>query len=474
MSNLVWITLIVFALSVFFLMWRPKGMNEAVPPAIGAAVLIMAGIVTVADLYQIVHIVSGAAITILSTIVMSIVLENIGLFRWAAYNIVRRAKGSGILLYWYVILLCFLMTLFFNNDGSILITTPIIIQIVTILNLKMHEKIPYLVAGALVATASSAPIGVSNLANLIALNIVGLDLNTYTYYMFLPSMLGISSIVILLFLYFYKEIPRRISGFPPAASSPYPPDVPRGYYSLGIVEKWAHHHENRPNSTYHPLAGSAEANKETIDWWLFRVCLFLVVVIRAGFFAGSAVGIPIEWIAVFGALLLVVLRTFRIRKSPVDVLKKTPWHIILFAFSIYVIVFSLHNIGLTAFIVNHLKGLILMGDFHAVISYGLFITVMSNLLNNLPSVMIGTLALTDMGLSEHTMQVSYLANIIGSDIGSLLTPVGTLATLIWMYLLRKNNIPMKWNHYFKITLTVIPIGLFVSLVSLFLWIQIIK
>lgn len=473
MSNSVVITLIVFILSVIFLMWRPKGMNEAVPPTIGAVVLIMAGIVPVADLYKIVNIVSGAAITILSTIVMSIVLESIGFFRWAAYNIVKHAKGSGILLYWYIILLCFLMTLFFNNDGSILITTPIIIQIVTILNLKMSQKIPYLVAGALVATASSAPIGVSNLANLIALNIVGLDLNTYTYYMFVPSMLGILSIVLLLFFYFRKEIPRRIAGFPQAAPSPSVSDVPRGYYSLEIVEKWVHHRESRPGVSFHPLIESAEENKESMDWWLFRVCLFLVIVIRASFFAGSAVGIPIEWIAIFGALILIALRSFRTGKSPADLLKKTPWHIILFAFSIYVIVYSLHNIGLTAFIVAHLKDFIVTSDFHAVMGYGLFVTAMSNLLNNLPSVMIGTLALTDMGLSAHTLQVAYLANIIGSDIGSLLTPVGTLASLIWIYLLRKNKIPMKWTHYFKITLTVIPIGLLVSLFSLFLWIQII-
>ncbi|PJI52140.1 hypothetical protein CTI14_47435, partial [Methylobacterium radiotolerans] len=97
------------------------------------------------------------AVTILSTIVMSIILESIGFFRWAAVNLACKARGSGILLFWYINLLCFLMTLFFNNDGSILITTPIIIQTLTLLNLKNRQKIPYLLSGALIATGSSAP-----------------------------------------------------------------------------------------------------------------------------------------------------------------------------------------------------------------------------------------------------------------------------------------------------------------------------
>lgn len=76
------------------------------------------------------------------------------------------------------------MTMVFNNDGSILITTPIIIHIVTLLKIKPHQKIPFLISGALIATAASAPIAVSNISNLIALKIVGLSLNSYINMMF--------------------------------------------------------------------------------------------------------------------------------------------------------------------------------------------------------------------------------------------------------------------------------------------------
>ena len=79
-------------------------------------------------------------------------------------------------LYWYVQLLCSLMTLLFNNDGSILITTPILILLLRNLQLKPKQQIPYLLTGAPTATASSTPIGVSNIVNLIALEIVDISL----------------------------------------------------------------------------------------------------------------------------------------------------------------------------------------------------------------------------------------------------------------------------------------------------------
>lgn len=448
----IFITITVFCLTVLFLMWRPGGINEAIPPTIGAAIILMTGIVPLFDLLDILKIVSGASVTIISTIVMSIVLESIGLFRWAAYNMVKLSNGSGIKLFWYINLICFLMTLFFNNDGSILITTPIIIQIFGMLNLKPQQKIPYLLSGALVATASSAPIGVSNLANLIALKIVGLDLNTYALLMFVPSMLGILLITVLLFLYFRRQIPRTIKLY-------MHPDT------LTIPSNDRLH--------FHPLM-NAPADTLSIDWKLFRLCISIVILIRAGFFLGTSVGIPIEVVAIAGAVLLIGIRWYKIGTGPVDILKKTPWHILVFAASIYVLVFALDRVGLTDTIINYLKPYVMSSDFNAVMIVGTALTVLSNIMNNLPAVMIGTLSITEMGLHPETLQLAYLANIIGSDIGSLLTPMGTLASLIWMFMLRKNNIPITWGQYMKVTFVVIPAVLYFTLFCLFLWSRLIS
>ena len=183
LENTVIIMVVVFALTIILMLWRPRGINEIVPTSIGAAVVLMTGIVSWGDVLGILNVVSGPSLTILSTIMMTIVLESIGLFRWIAINIVNRSRGSGIILYIYTNLLCFLMTMLFNNDGSILITTPIIIHIITMLKLNPRQFSPYLISGAIIATAASAPIAVSNISNLIALEIVGLSLNSYVYMM---------------------------------------------------------------------------------------------------------------------------------------------------------------------------------------------------------------------------------------------------------------------------------------------------
>jgi arsenical pump membrane protein len=440
----------------------------------------MAGIVPLSDILKITQIVSGAAITILSTIVMSIVLDSIGFFRWAAFNLVNLAKGSGVLLYWYINLLCFLMTMFFNNDGSILITTPIIIHILTILKLKVNQQFPFLLSGALVATASSAPIAVSNLANLIAMKIVGLELNSYVSMMFVPSMIGITSISILLFYYFRKDIPQTILVLPVSFMNEDPPfSLPRHPLADNVNPRYPHHPRHLQHlqrlqhlNFRHPRHSLADNGypPET-QKSIFKVCIAIVILTRAGLFVGAGLGIPIEWIGIFGALLLIGYRWYIKGVAPYDILKKTPWHIILFAFSIYVVVYGLHNIGLTGLIVKLLREPLAANHLNASLISGGLLTVMSNLFNNLPSVMIGTFTLTAMSLDIPTLQIAYLATIIGADIGSLIIPMGTLASLIWMFLLRKNGIKISWKDCLKVTIKVIPIGLLISLLSLYVWVE---
>lgn len=87
--------------------------------------------------------------------------------------------------------------------------------------------------------------------------------------------------------------------------------------------------------------------------------------------------------------------------------------------------------------------------------------------------MIGTITLSEMGLDPITLKTIYLANIIGSDIGSLLLPIGTLASLIWIHILRQNKIKIKWRDYLNVSLIVIPLSTIVTLFLLFYWVQMI-
>ena len=66
---------------------------------------------------------------------------------------------------------------------------------------------------------------------------------------------------------------------------------------------------------------------------------------------------------------------------------------------------------------------------------------------------------------------AYLASVIGSDVGSLLLPMGTLATLLWMHILKKGKVKISWGEYLKVTSVVIPVTLLFTLVVLSFWVS---
>lgn len=438
------LTIIAFVLTMVLILWRPNGLNEAIPAAIGAALVVMSGSVSFADLGKIGGTISSAAITIMATIVMAIILESFGFFYWAADGLASRARGSGIRLFWYVNLLCFLMTLFFNNDGSILITTPILIILLERLGLKNHEKIPYLLSGALIATASSAPIGVSNIVNLIALKIVHMTLYMHTVMMFVPATLGLLFLVLLLFLCFNKQLPRKLPTQRRILFGP-------GHHPLG---------SHRP-----PPALKNNRNK------LMRNILLFVFSIRVSLFVASYFGIPIEIVAVLGSLVLLGWRWAYLNISPSDMLKKTPWHILVFAFGMYVIIYGLNKIGLTDRLIALFQPIVSGDLINASLLMGSLLSVMSIFFNNHPALMIGTLTLTNMGLDPVTLKIAYLASVIGSDIGSLLLPIGTLASLIWMHILKQNRVKIGWKDYVKVTMLTIPATVLFTLIVLACWVK---
>ena len=442
MQPMAWITILAFLVTLVFILWRPRGINEAIPATIGAIVVLISGSVSLSELGTIAETISGAAITIMATIVMAIVLESFGFFNWVAEKLAEKANGSGIRLFWYVNLLCFLMTLFFNNDGSILITTPILVMLLNNMDLKNHQKIPYLLSGGLIATASSAPIGVSNIVNLIALKIVNMSLYSHTAMMFVPATLGLLFLVGLLFLRFRKDLPKVI---------------PTKVTGLTLP-------------SYHPLKQNSIYTSGKDRTKFMRNILLFVFAVRLSLFFASFVNIPVSAMAVLGSLLLLGWRWIYLKVPPGDMLKKTPWYILIFAFSMYVIIYGLNNIGLTDWLIGFMHPMVSGSLLHTSVLMGVLLSVLSNIFNNHPALMVGTMTLMNMDLDPLSLKVAYLANVIGSDIGSLLLPMGTLATLMWMHIVRRGNVKITWWQYIKITVVVIPPTLIITLVMLYYWV----
>jgi arsenical pump membrane protein len=174
--------------------------------------------------------------------------------------------------------------------------------------------------------------------------------------------------------------------------------------------------------------------------------------------------------AVIGSLVLLGWRWVYLKIPPGDMLKKTPWYIIVFAISMYVIIYGLNNIGLTDWLVGFIHPIVSGSLLKVSIMMGALLTVLSNIFNNNPALMVGTLTLTHMNLNLLELKIAYLANVIGSDMGSLLLPMGTLATLMWMHIVKKGKIRITWWEYIKITIVVIPPVVLFTLVVLYYWV----
>jgi len=169
------------------------------------------------------------------------------------------------------------MTLFLNNDGSILITTPILIMILKQIGLNDQQKLPYLISGALIATASSAPIGVSNIVNLIALKIIGMDLYLHTMMMFVPGTLGLLFLSTLLFLILYKKLPKKIS----------------------LINKPLDNSQLIPLNSLESQSNQNIAKKQTKLMFSFLAFIFLV---RISLFVASYLDISVSLVAVLSSV----------------------------------------------------------------------------------------------------------------------------------------------------------------------------
>lgn len=274
-----------------------------------------------------------------------------------------------------------------------------------------------------------------------------MTLYMHTAMMFVPATLGLLFMSWLMYTVLKKKIPKKL----PVSSY----DIEEIFFT----------------KNFHPLKGKNSVDtKQKRTRFMLKVLGF-VFLMRCLLFVASFLSIPIEIVAVLGSLVLLIWRWYYLRTNPVDILKKTPWHILIFAFSMYVIIYGLHNAGLTTALVNWLEPVVSQHLLYASFAMGGLVSLLSNIFNNHPALMIGTITLTEMGLDPITLKTIYLANIIGSDIGSLLLPIGTLASLIWMYILRQNKIKVKWKDYLSVSLIVIPLTTVVTLFLLYYWVH---
>ncbi|MCI1767733.1 MAG: arsenical efflux pump membrane protein ArsB, partial [Acetobacter peroxydans] len=206
------------------------------------------------------------------------------------------------------------------------------------------------------------------------------------------------------------------------------------------------------------------------DRCVFRAAFPLLALILLAYLLTAPLHIPVCVVAGLAASILLLVAGFG-RVIPVrKVLRGAPWQIVIFSLGMYLVVYGLRNAGLTDYLASALVWLGHQGLFTATIGTGFLAAVLSSIMNNMPSVLVGALAIQQThDITPLTRDLMVYANVIGCDLGPKFTPIGSLATLLWLHVLASKNHRVTWGQYIKVGLIITPPVLLVTLIALALW-----
>ncbi len=417
--------ILIFIFTLVLVIWQPRGLGIGWSASLGAVIALIFGVVHLADIPVVWGIVWNATATFIAVIIISLLLDEAGFFEWAALHVARWGRGNGRRLFAFIVLLGAAVSALFANDGAALILTPIVMAMLVALGFTPATTLAFVMAAGFIADTASLPLIVSNLVNIVSADFFKIGFNEYAGVMIPVNLAAVAASLVVLMLYFRRDIPATY-------------DVAQ-------------------------LKNPVEAIRDPAT---FRAGWIVLVLLLIGFFALEPLGVPVSAVAAVGAAILLAVAARGHVISTRKVLHGAPWQIVIFSLGMYLVVYGLRNAGLTSQISSLLNVFAQSGVWGAAMGTGFLTAGLSSVMNNMPTVLVGALSIDASSASGLVKEAMVYANVIGCDLGPKITPIGSLATLLWLHVLQKKGTTIAWGYYFKVGIVMTLPVLAVTLAAL--------
>ena len=355
----------------------------------------------------------------ISLSMISISLDELNFFNYLSCKALKVSQGSQYKIFFALYFLVALLTVFTSNDIVILSLTPFIISFS---KKAQINPIPFLICEFVNANTYSMLLSIGNPTNIYLAGSENVDFVYYLSKMWLPTFLaGLTTLGVILLLF------RKDLGKP--------------------VEKV------ELNDT--PLK-----NKSLVIINLIILAATTILLVLSNYIAFEM------WLICLSSMILLsfVLLGYSIRLKDGSYLtepyKRLPYNLIPFILSMFVLVLSLKENGVMALLENSLDTLSI-NPLAETFSYAISSTLFDNIINNIP------MSVLYSSILEGKLELAIFSTIIGSNIGAYLTPIGALAGIMWMSILKKYNVDFNFVSFMKYGLILVPIALVSSVFGLY-------